>query len=109
MAHISTMEELGSSAPEFSLLNTNPTVGGQTVSMTAMNEQPALLVAFICNHCAYVIHIRDSFVNFVSEYQEKGLAVVAISASVPKKIRQAVRGNKSCFFCFMANYFELVL
>ena len=61
------MEELGSSAPEFSLLNTNPTVGGQTVSMTAMNEQPALLVAFICNHCPYVIHIRDAFLSFASE------------------------------------------
>jgi peroxiredoxin len=75
------MEELGSSAPGFSLPNTNSTVGGQTVSMTAMKEQPALLVAFICNHCPYVIHIRDALVKFVSEYHEKGLAVIAISAN----------------------------
>jgi peroxiredoxin len=75
------MEELGSPAPGFSLPNVNLTAGGQTVSMTAMNKQPALLVAFISNHCPYVIHIRDSFVSFVSEYQKKGLAVIAICAN----------------------------
>ena len=81
MAHISTMEELGSPALDFSLPNTNPGVGGQSVSLNALNEHPALLVAFICNHCPYVIHIRDSFVGFVLDYQEKGLAVVAICAN----------------------------
>ena len=81
MAHISTMEELGSPALDFSLPNTNTEVGGSSVSLNALNEHPALLVAFICNHCPYVIHIRDSFVSFVSDYQDKGLAVVAICAN----------------------------
>ena len=39
------------------------------------------MVVFICNHCPYVVHIRDSFVSFVSEYHEKGLGVVAISSN----------------------------
>ena len=81
MAHISTMEELGSPALDFSLPNTNPGVGGPSVSLNALNEHPALLVAFICNHCPYVIHIRDSFVSFALDYREKGLAVVAICAN----------------------------
>ena len=75
------MEEMGSPALDFSLPNTNPEVGGPSVSLGELKEHPALLVAFICNHCPYVIHIRDSFVSFVSDYQDKGLAVVAICAN----------------------------
>ena len=81
MAHISTMEKLGLPAPSFSLQNLNAGVNEQTVSLETFEEYPALLVAFICNHCPYVVHIRDSFVSFVSEYHEKGLGVVAISAN----------------------------
>ena len=81
MASISTMEELGSPAPDFSLPNTNTSVGGNTVSLDAFNAKSALLVAFICNHCPYVIHIRAAFVSFAAEYQKNGLAVVAICAN----------------------------
>ena len=81
MAHISTMEKLGLPAPGFSLQNLNAVVNEQTVSLETFEEYPALLVVFICNHCPYVVHIRDSFVSFVSEYHEKGLGVVAISAN----------------------------
>ena len=49
--------------------------------METFEKYPALLVVFICNHCPYVVHIRDSFVGFVSEYHEKGLGVVAISSN----------------------------
>ena len=81
MAHISTMEKLGIPAPSFILPNLNAVVKGQTVSLETFEEYPALLVVFICNHCPYVVHIRDSFVSFVSEYDEKGLGVVAISSN----------------------------
>jgi len=81
MAHISTMEKLGIPAPGFSLPNLNTVIKGQTVSLETFEEYPALLVVFICNHCPYVVHIRDSFVSFVSEYDEKGLGVVAISSN----------------------------
>jgi len=81
MAHISTMEKLGLPAPGFSLQNLNAGFNEQTVSLETFEEYPALLVVFICNHCPYVVHIRDSFVSFVSEYHEKGLGVVAISAN----------------------------
>ena len=76
MAHISTMEKLGIPAPGFSLPNLNAVVKEQTVSLETFEEYPALLVVFICNHCPYVVHIRESFVIFVSEYDEKGLGVV---------------------------------
>ena len=49
--------------------------------METFEKYPALLVVFICNHSHYVVHIRDSFVGFVSEFHEKGLRVVAISSN----------------------------
>ncbi|REJ86342.1 MAG: thioredoxin family protein [Planctomycetota bacterium] len=72
----STMLELGSAAPEFSL----PNVDGSTVTRSEFDGKP-LLVAFICNHCPFVIHIRDEFVKFANEYWEKGIAIVAISSN----------------------------
>ncbi len=78
---LSTMLELETPAPDFRLPNTNPSCGGETVSLSDFSEAKALLVAFICNHCPYVIHIRDEFTRFAREYQSKGLAVVAISAN----------------------------
>jgi peroxiredoxin len=77
----STMLELGTRAPGFTLANTNPEYGGETVSLEDCAEASALLVAFICNHCPYVKHIKDSFSAFAREMAEKGLAVIAISAN----------------------------
>ncbi len=74
----STMLELGTQAPDFTLLE--PATGKQ-VSLADFSEAPALLIAFICNHCPYVIHIREAFAAFAREYAEKGLAVVAINAN----------------------------
>lgn len=74
----STMLELGTSAPDFSLPNA---VDGNTVSLSDVSGQKGLLVAFICNHCPFVVHIRDEFVKFAKDYQEKGIAVVAISSN----------------------------
>ncbi len=77
----STMLELGTVAPGFTLPNTNPVYGGETVSLEDCAAAPALLVAFICNHCPFVKHIKGAFSKFASDMAEKGLAVIAISAN----------------------------
>lgn len=73
----STMATLGTSAPGFSL----PDTDGSTVSLADFQGAPGLLVAFICNHCPYVKHIRESFGALTKEYQSKGLAIVGISSN----------------------------
>jgi peroxiredoxin len=73
----STMLPLGTKAPEFSL----PNVDGRTVSLADFKGKPALLVAFICNHCPYVKHVADGFALLAREYQAKGAAVVAINSN----------------------------
>ena len=73
----STMLSLGTNAPDFSL----PNVDGSTVSLSDFAGKPGLLVIFMCNHCPFVVHLRDELARFATEYQEKGLAIVGISSN----------------------------
>jgi peroxiredoxin len=73
----STMLPLGTIAPGFRL----PDTDGKTVSLDEFKGAPALLVAFICNHCPYVKHVRHELARLGKEYQGKGAAVIAISSN----------------------------
>jgi peroxiredoxin len=73
----STMLPLGTPAPDFRL----PDPSGKPFSLADFAEAPALVVAFLCNHCPYVKHIREGFARFAREYQPRGLAIVAINAN----------------------------
>ena len=73
----STMLELGTKAPSFSLPSAGP---GETVSLGDYGDRP-VLVMFICNHCPFVKHLRTELAAFGVEYQPKGLGVVAISSN----------------------------
>jgi peroxiredoxin len=77
----STMLPLGTKAPDFSLVN----VDGRTVSLSDFDNAPALLVAFICNHCPFVKHIADRLAEFGRECQAKGAAMVAINPNDASK------------------------
>lgn len=77
----STMLELGVKAPDFNLLNCNPEVAAERVSLADYAAAKALLVMFVCNHCPYVIHLRSALINLAREYADRGLAVVAISSN----------------------------
>ncbi len=74
----STMQELGTPAPDFNLLEP---LTGKRRSLADFRDAPALLVVFMCNHCPYVIHIRDALAKFAREYQPRGLAMVGINAN----------------------------
>lgn len=73
----STMPELGLPAPDFSL----PDPSGRIYSLQDFTDAKALLVVFMCNHCPFVIHLREALSAFAREYQAKGLAVVGINAN----------------------------
>jgi peroxiredoxin len=73
----SIMRELGSPAPDFAL----PDASGRVVKRDDFAQAPALLVAFWCNHCPYVKHIKAAFAQFARHYQARGLAVVALNAN----------------------------
>ncbi len=73
----STMAPLGMAAPDFTL----PDTDGKLVSLADFARAPALLVAFICNHCPYVQHVRSAFAQLARDYQAKGVAIVGISSN----------------------------
>jgi peroxiredoxin len=71
------MLPLGAAAPPFEL----PDPSGRTHSLAGLEGSPALLVAFICNHCPFVKHVRTGFASLAAEYQARGVAVVAIASN----------------------------
>ncbi len=74
----STMLDLGTTMPKFSL----PDFNGKVVTDADVSSgAKAVLVAFICKHCPFVKHIRAEFAKFTKEYEAKGLKVVAIASN----------------------------
>src|SRR5205085_8523103 len=73
----STMMELGTAAPDFSL----PDTTGKAVSLADFKNAPALLVMFICNHCPYVRHVAGGIARLARDYQAAGVGVVAINSN----------------------------
>ena len=74
----STMPALGTDAPDFSL--PEPATG-ETLSLSRFDGAPALLVAFLSNHCPFVKHLADHFAGLAAEYRQRGVAVVGINAN----------------------------
>jgi peroxiredoxin len=97
------MPPLQTPAPEFQLPDTDSNI----VALRDFDDKPALLVAFISEHCPYTKHILTELVTMIREYQTKGLAAVCIDANDsaqhpedhPKQMAQAVKElNFSCPF-----------
>jgi peroxiredoxin len=73
----STMLPLGTTAPDFSLTDTD----GKTMTRRDFIGKKGLLVVFLCNHCPYVKHIADELKRIGDDYLPKGIAVVGISSN----------------------------
>jgi len=71
------MLSLGTKAPDFSLLE--PATGKKR-SLSEF-KAPATVVMFICNHCPFVIHVRDEITRLTRDYAAKGVAFVAINSN----------------------------
>ncbi len=73
----STMLPLGTTAPDFSLIDTD----GKTVSRTDFVGRRGLLVMFMCNHCPYVKHVADGVKKLGDDCLDQDVAVVGISSN----------------------------
>jgi len=73
----SNMLSLGTAAPDFAL----PATTGEMVSLSDFAQSSLLLVAFICNHCPFVKHVRAQLAALGDEYMPRGVAFVAINAN----------------------------
>ena len=75
MAVESLMVPVGSPAPDFAL----PDLHGTTVRRDDLAAAPALLVAFLCNHCPYVRHVEGALGVVLARHPD--LAVVGVCSN----------------------------
>jgi len=74
----SAMLPLGSEAPDFSLPDVTT---DKRMSLQDFADKSGLLIMVICNHCPFVVHVREELARIGRDYQGKDLAVVAVSAN----------------------------
>jgi peroxiredoxin len=68
----------GALAPDFSL----PDPEGHSYTLAELLDgKKGLVVAFVCNHCPFVIHLAEAFGAFAARVANDGIATVAISAN----------------------------
>ena len=73
----STMLTLGTKTPEFNLKG----IDGEIYSNETFSESKGLLVMFICNHCPYVLHVKDGLGNMANKLIASGVGVIAINSN----------------------------
>jgi len=60
-----------------------PGVDGKNWTLADCKGEKGLLIMFICNHCPYVISIRDRIVRDAQELKKLGINCVAIMSNDP--------------------------
>jgi len=70
-------KELGWKAPNFKLLSVN----NQYYSLNELTGDKGTVIAFICNHCPYVIKIAERFAFEAQELKKIGISTLAIMSN----------------------------
>ncbi len=97
-----TLIPLGFVAPAFSLPDT---VSGKVKSLDELKSDKATVIMFICNHCPFVVHVKDELVRLANDYIPKGISFIAISSNDvanypqdgPEKMKEFAAENKFPF------------
>jgi thiol-disulfide isomerase/thioredoxin len=74
----SSMMSLGTIAPDFNLPDT---VTGSPFSLQELKGKQGTVVMFICNHCPYVLHIKQQLIDIANQYKQQGINIIAISSN----------------------------
>lgn len=73
-----TLIPLGFTAPAFSLPDT---ISGTVKSLDELKSSKATVIMFICNHCPFVVHVKDELVKLANDYIPEGISFIAISSN----------------------------
>ena len=77
MAAIPPVCDFGWKAPDFEL----PATDGRTYRLNDIAGPKGTLIMFICNHCSYVVAVRDRILRDARELVDLGIGIAAISAN----------------------------
>ena len=69
---------LGTKAPNFSLPNS---VLDKQETIESLRGAIGTAIMFICNHCPFVLHVNNELVRIANDYQNRGIAFIAISSN----------------------------
>ncbi len=68
----------GAAAPDFTL----PDADGVVASLAGLaGDSKAVVVAFVCNHCPFVVHVADAVGLFSAEYAARGVQFIAVNSN----------------------------
>lgn len=90
----SNMLALGTPAPDFELPDT---CTGKSINLNQLRSDVATVIMFICNHCPFVIHVKDEISKLARDYQNKGIQFAAISANNADQFPQDSPANMRLF------------
>jgi len=77
MPTVSDPTPLGTALPEATLVDD----GGGRHQLRELAGSGPVLVAFLANHCPYVVHIERAFGEVTAELIEQGLTVIGVSSN----------------------------
>lgn len=69
--------DFGWNAPDFTLKDPD----GQSFTMSEQMGEKGLLIAFICNHCPYVVAIAERLAKDTEELMSEGINVLAVMSN----------------------------
>ncbi len=75
--------DIGAMAPDFSLKG----VDGNIYSLSSFSKAHILVIIFTCNHCPTAQAYEERIKKLVTDYNDKGVQVVAISPNDPLSVR----------------------
>lgn len=84
---------LGHTPPDFSL----PDPFGQIHHLRDLAKGRPTVVLFACNHCPYVVHIRDALGKLADDFTKKGVAFVAINSNDARQYPDDAPSRMSAF------------
>ncbi len=79
----SQFQKSGFLAPDFHLKGTIGGEGIREFSLADFASNRALVVMFMCNHCPYVIAVRDRIEALAQEFSARGVALIGINPNDP--------------------------
>ena len=86
----SSMLPIGTKAPYFRLEDVS---SGKMIELNETKDAKGYLVAFICNHCPFVIHLLDHLTIELNNLTKESIQVFAISSNDLKKYPQDAPGK----------------
>jgi peroxiredoxin len=74
--------KVGDAAPEFKA----ETVDGKTLTLADTKGSKVVVITFTCNNCPVAVAYEDRFIEFAKQYEDKGVALVAINVNVTEDL-----------------------